>query len=303
MNFIQNLRHVFLFFIQRNIFLAVFVSFLYYMSVNHYQVTAKMLNNLMPTNFEYWATLAQNQEAPDINQLKQSKKYYQKLIKLFSDDTASMNLLAFIYFYSGDLEMAKKLYQESARINSRYFGTHYNLGLIYFLQKDYVQAELSFKKCLVGSLAVASEFIYSSRAYLPIRKSIPQFETFIQKKISQENSWASSMLAVSVYLRNFPAIAQGQFQVDSNLEFQDFLYFRLGQEALYFKQYSTAVYFFQESLNKNPEYLPALHGLGVSLQTLGKSDVAAKIFYKEKVLRKTSKKSSVKEAFLNPQVF
>ena len=288
---------------QRNFILAIFVAYIYYICVNHYQVTAKMLNNLMPDNFDYWAAVAQDQASPDIGQFKQSTQYYYKLVKLFAEDTAAMNMMGYIYFYSGEWEKAKKMYLQSARVNPADGGTQYNLGQIYFLQKNYPKAEEYFKRYLVSSSEASIQFIYSARAYLPIRKSIPQFERFIEKKKQEESNWASSLLALSVYLKNFPEFMQGRYSVDSRLNLQDYIYCRLGQEALEFKQYSAAVGFFQESLNRNPDYLPTIEGLTLALQKLGKMDMAAKLIYKGQSLKNALGESKGKERFLQLQIF
>jgi tetratricopeptide (TPR) repeat protein len=93
-----------------------------------------------------------------------ARKEYREAIDSYKEALASMpvlwNKIGIGYHQLGQLDLAKKHYEEAIKLDSKYSEAINNLGTIYYARRDYKRAEKEYRKAL--KLAPMSASVYSN---------------------------------------------------------------------------------------------------------------------------------------------
>ncbi len=141
------------------------------------------------------------------------RMYYQKAATLFPNNDDAQALLAFTQYYQKDIPQAIESYQRSLDRNPYFFWGYYNLGVIYFQQKDYSKSAQMLSKAVSLNPEITLRILYQSALYRQIWKSLPNPQATLQVNLEQGRQDAGRLLAVC-----FLRIKTGN--IDNSLEEQ-----------------------------------------------------------------------------------
>ncbi|MDE2221763.1 MAG: hypothetical protein KGK03_01695 [Candidatus Omnitrophica bacterium] len=94
--------------------------------------------------------------------------YYQLTANYFPDNDVAQYLLGFCDYYMEHMDKAKRHYEKSLAINPYFFWTYYNLGVIYFRQRDYYHSAVFLNKALSVRKEIALAMLSQSPFYRQI---------------------------------------------------------------------------------------------------------------------------------------
>jgi len=94
--------------------------------------------------------------------------YYNRIVEFFPSISDAYDMLGFCYYHLGELDKAVANYETAASINSNYFWTYYNLGIIYLKMGNSSKALINFNKGLQANPEVTLKTIAGSKVYQQI---------------------------------------------------------------------------------------------------------------------------------------
>ena len=270
------------------LYLIVFLIFFYFIGGN-FEVSSEIqaLNRIMPP-FEPLVEFTEKGTSIDGDILDQQVLYFKNVLKHMKGFSAADEMLGLSYFYQGNKELAERFLQEAVANNPDSFWFFYNLGLYYYKAKDYSQAITYFKKALGCSPKRTMQFMYTSKIYLPI---------FLASKLDMNKELGSRLQRGYSYNYRFiiqSYLEQEDYQnvlthavagIQTNLDQEGVYQYYAGMAAYYLKDFKTAIYYLQESIKRNPRYSNAFYYLGMSVQALGKEDLANNFLKQAEILK------------------
>ena len=255
------------------------------MTVNFNLTRLKILNYL-ETPLDYLFLFSEGKEPFDQHKFHAYLDYYENLAAYIPDLAEAHGLLGFCYYHLGQKNQAIRAYQKAIESKSDFFWFHYNLGIIYFKEKNYKLAAESFKKAMVLNPKDTVVLMMNSKVYSGIggknRFILDKDFTFsnileeIDKRIRSAYESCYLLLTLSYYhLEDYRNLKQSAMNFFSLKTQQKALYAYLTGLANYqLKDYKTAVSYLNESIKLNPHYADAYQYLGLSLQKLNQKDLA-----------------------------
>jgi rhomboid protease GluP len=81
------------------------------------------------------------------NELTNAEKYFKICQKLKSDFPPVYNDLGIVAKKKGNIVSAKQLFMKAISLNKNYAAAYFNLGLLYYQNKEFEYALQNFKKC------------------------------------------------------------------------------------------------------------------------------------------------------------
>jgi len=113
------------------------------------------------------------------------------------------------------------------------------------------------------------------------------------------------LLVASQYqLKNYPEVLLlAEKGIDANLEKGGALHYYAGLGSYQLKEYEHSFSFLKESIRRDPNDAQAYYHLGLSLQALGKKQMAEETFQKAAYLQSIKSQSRSKEDNIRIQIF
>ena len=139
--------------------------------------------------------------------------YYQKAAELFPKNEDAYVLLGYTEYYQKSINDALRDYQKSIELNPYFFWSYYNLGVIYFQQKDYMKSVWMFTRALSLNHTMTLEILHQSGLYRQIWKHVNNPPQLLQSNLEQGRQDAGVLLAAS-YLKG-KAFAQSLQVLDN----------------------------------------------------------------------------------------
>jgi tetratricopeptide (TPR) repeat protein len=129
-----------------------------------------LLNGTLPPAQPAAPTAVKPQLSPEsLGDVYMVRKMYREAIESFREasqkDPVVINKIGIAYHQLGELEKAKKSYEQAVKLKPDYGEAHNNLGAIYYSQKSYRKAVNTYKKALRYSPDSASIHMNLSIAY------------------------------------------------------------------------------------------------------------------------------------------
>jgi len=153
----------------------VIVFLLVIFTLKHEQALTKAefqtLNRLMPYFDEFVDHVI---KGDTVDQVDWSRyiHYFEKVTEYVPFLADARFLLGYCYYQIGKEQKALSVLQESIELNSAFFWSHYNMGIIYFKNNQFARAAEAFEKALKTKPEAAIKVITISQVYLPLIKKI-----------------------------------------------------------------------------------------------------------------------------------
>ena len=110
-------------------------------------------------------------------------------------------LLGFCYYHDGRMDEAITAYQRASQLNPAFFWPYYNLGVIYFNQKNYTAAAPYFKQAAATDPRETLREIFTSHIYMEILNLGKEMREAIQKNLTASYKEAYESFLLSEYYR------------------------------------------------------------------------------------------------------
>lgn len=149
--------------------------FQHHIQKNRQTIHTRLIDYCMPSFVDFNRFIS---NAPDVTEAntKNYLKYFEIISKHFPTKHAD-TILGNLYAISGNFSKAEHILKTALKYDPDFFWTHYNLGLLYFHQKNYPQTIVSMRAALNQSPEISVEKIFSSEAYMQILRKHPSTQT------------------------------------------------------------------------------------------------------------------------------
>lgn len=97
--------------------------------------------------------------------LEQWRRYFDDIARFAPGLWEAHGLLGFYHIVDGNLPMAKRSISKAQAINPNYWANTYNLGVIYFREKDYEKALMYFQKAGTSDMKLNALALLNSKLY------------------------------------------------------------------------------------------------------------------------------------------
>ncbi len=97
--------------------------------------------------------------------LEQWRRYFMDITRFAPALWEAHGLLGFYHIVDGNLPMAKSSISKAQAINPNYWANTYNLGVIYFREKDYEKALMYFQKAGTSDMKLNALALVNSKIY------------------------------------------------------------------------------------------------------------------------------------------
>jgi len=110
-------------------------------------------------------------------------QYYEKLAEYMPQKAEAHALLGFCYYHTGKREEAKAAFIRAIQLNPDFFWTPFNLGVIYFYQDRYQEADVMLRRALALKPEATLKTIFSSKIYGEIIRSAKNFDYAVEENL------------------------------------------------------------------------------------------------------------------------
>lgn len=267
----------------------------------YFRIRLKVLNRLRPESITELVNFAKNPAVNSKNEsLDKFRFYYQNVYDLMPDRIDALGLVGYCQYYLGDSEKAVAAYEKAIEINPHFFWFYYNLGTIYFQQKEYDKAIAALGKALTMEPENVMRVIsISPRIYMPIIKgsnpSLDEAQILNQMRKGYRNAYLMVVLS-SLEKEDYESMLKASLKaIDGKLDGAGDFYFYAGLAFYKMKKPEEAMFFLKRCLEKNPKYAQAIKYLGILSVESGTNELGLKLIAQSNMLEKS------KEAYvLNP---
>jgi tetratricopeptide (TPR) repeat protein len=279
------------------LYFAIFIFFTFFIG-NNFKMSSDIqaLNRIMPS-FE--PLVAYNEQGKLINEevLDQQVLYFKSVLRYMTGFSAAHELIGITYYLQGEGSLAERSFKDAVKTNPDMFWFLYNQGIFYYKKKNFSLATESFEKALACDPKKTLQFMFVSKIYLPlfISSKLDLGNTLAQRL--QEGYASAYQFIIDGYLQQDDyanAIRYAKLGVQTNLDQRGIYHYYVGMSSYYLKDFKTAIFYLQESVKKNPSYANSFYYLGMSIQAVGKEELANTFLEQAKKL-KTSQDPLQKE--------
>ncbi len=270
------------------LYLIIFLLFSFVIG-NNFKVASDIqaLNRIMPS-FEPLVKFNEQGKAIDDEILDQQVLYFKSVLRYMKGFSAAHEMIGLTYYLQGKEDLAEKSFAEASKNNPDMFWFFYNEGLLYYKKRNYTSAIERFQKALDCDPKRTLQFMFASKIYLPI---------FIASKLDLGNTLAQRLqagyasayrLMIDSYLQQddyASALRYAMTGTQTNLDQHGIYHYYVGMSSYYLKDFKTAILYLQESVKKNPSYANGFYYLGMSIQAVGKEELANTFLEQAKKLK------------------
>ena len=115
-----------------------------------------------------------------LNDKVKSLDYYNKALKLNSNNAVTWSNMGIIYFEQGDMKKAMEVYKKSISIDPNYADAHLNLGSVLGMLKKYDEALIEFDKAIQLDPQNSKSYFFKGITYQNM-KNMEEAKTWIEK--------------------------------------------------------------------------------------------------------------------------
>ena len=121
----------------------------------NFGIKIRIIDNLMPDSFSYLVDLSSGRRSADQTRLMPYLNFYGTVYRFFPERSDALNLLAFCYYYFGEIGQAKASYQKALEILKRKISPE--LEKIKALQEKFSRRDLAHLEEYYSSLGMELE--------------------------------------------------------------------------------------------------------------------------------------------------
>ncbi len=163
----------------------------------------RTLNRLMPPLSELVRSNF-TQEPLGSEQLAKYEFYYRKVTEYMPQNANGYYMQAYCLARMGRTAEAIQAYRASIDRNSKFFWSHYNLGLLYIAEQEYEQAGQSLSAALQSSPELSLKMILSSKVFQQLMLQTPNPGPMMTDHIKQAFANAQRLKALADHLQKTP---------------------------------------------------------------------------------------------------
>ena len=149
----------------RAIVLYLIAFGLFHWLVDLDRMKIKLINRVVPASTEDLVLFSLNPASKDPAILDKYLLYFKTTVKVLDKSAAAHGLLAYCEYYRGNKNKAIGEFRKAIAINPEFFWFQYDLGVIYFLQGDFKNAQEVLGKAVNSRPEGTFIFINVSRIY------------------------------------------------------------------------------------------------------------------------------------------
>jgi tetratricopeptide (TPR) repeat protein len=287
-------------------FLYLFLMLFFYRIVDVEKLQLKIADELK-VPIDYLILFSDDKVPFDSSRFHQQVSYYEHLQTFVPNLPEIHGLLAFCYYYLGDVDRSAQYFRKAAAEAPHQFWFLYNLGIISYEKRDFKKAAEFFKNATSQEIITTLQFVNESRIYRnfdnPIidEDGLPDLAKgdivgLMKEHIDEAYANSLQMLVhCEESLKNYQAIIKTcQMALEQNIYPKGFFYYYLGFGAFELKRFQIAQGALQASLLRNPLHRESLRYLGLCYQELQNPQLAR--FYQKK-FEETSSAAATEDDF------
>jgi tetratricopeptide (TPR) repeat protein len=259
-------------------YLACF--FLIWLVLDYHQLVdnavPQTMSRLTPP-MDYYVEFVDKEDHYDRFKLMNCVNYHKAVADFFVIQKAeAYGMLGFCYERLGQEPQAVSSYRQAIALNPDYFWPYYDLGVIYYKQARYAQAEDYFQRGLEQDPVKTLVLLSRSKVYNDVRLSKQSGTYDFLQGLKQGRTKAYILLMDSL----FKTGAYDQlwktalYGLKEDLDMQGIFYYYAGVAAFYLKSYKQAIELLQIAIQNDPENADALMFMGMCLHLANKDDIA-----------------------------
>jgi len=257
------------------------------------------LSRFIP-DFTYLLDFRDQKTPLDKTRLQEYYNYFSKANEFLPNKADILGMQGYCAYYLGKEKEALAIYQQTILTYPYSFGFRYNLGAIYFKAGRFPEAISAFEQALQMNVPQNISFITTSRIFFPLMRTLLKAneELKIYLRAGFERCYTILLASLEQTGDFTKALHYSLAATKSPFNNPAFFAYHAGIETYHLGKYHEAVFFLQKSLQLSPDNPDAFYYLGLSLQKIGKLDLAATTLKKGEEL----KQAGITNPFSNPQV-
>lgn len=214
--------------------------------------------------------------------------YYHKAVANFfiTQKAEAMGMLGFCYERLGEAEMAKSAYKDSISLNPDYFWPYFDLGVIYFNENKFSQAENYFHQAIdqmpIKTIVLLSRSKVYNDVHLSQREgSYDYLDGLKQGRLQAYVLWMESLNKMGLFDQLLLGALNG---IQEGLDLKGVFYFYAGLACYNQKSYQKSLQFLQIALQKDPQNTEAVFYMGMCLKESNRVDMANFLINKSQLM-------------------
>ena len=263
------------------------------------------LNRLRP-NSDYLLDLTHGRKRVDQRQLRNYIYYYGTLVRFVKNKTPALGILGLCYYYLGDYDKARHLYEKAIKEDPRFFWFYNNLGLIYFKQGQHRDAVKIFREAIAANPDTTLKIMRAEKTY-----RLMLFETDVNsdykafKKMKVYYTHCYHLLVLSYeHLGDYTSVYDvAHDAIAEELPDQGFFLYYAGLGQLKMGNLPRAIYYLTECIKQYPHYTKAYAALVTALTNIGQQQKAQQILIMRSQLDPTKEEPGFDPNTILPQIF
>ncbi len=277
-------------FFKRAILIPLSFIIIYFLLVDHPKVKLKAVSHLM-IPIDYLIVYQNDEEPFNEKRFKELIEFYKSFISYDSNAWDAHSLLAYCYYHIGDVEKSVQSYLQASKMMPDFFWNYYNLGVIYFKQRQYLKASQYFKKAIDSSpnktiYEFEKSVLYSYVAdkdrfgreyrWMEVYADFEKVELNLQQGFVKSYEFMiKSYFEAGDYEKALLAASRG---IKSGLADKSFLYYYAGMASFKLGEFERAIEFFMGGLDLSKEQSAFWQNIGLSYQLLNREEAAQEAF-------------------------
>ena len=240
---------------------------------------AQTLNRLIPQDVGKILLLSREPDAVSSQDLRSIIYYFKKAQQYRSDANGADGIIAYCYYYLGDISKAIEHYKKDLNENPQYFWSHFNLALIYFQQGDVQEAVDHLQICLLLQPDVSLNMMSSWKTYQQVLGNQRDNVPLIGGSMTEAYDDAYQILLAGYERSNdFERMeATAQKALELHFDGKDVFYYYTGLGAFKRKDFARAGYFLQKAVEENMAMAPAYYYLGQCALIAGNANLSKEL--------------------------
>lgn len=237
---------------------------------------------------DYFKELIDKKDGFDPERVRECLYYHQKVIDFAPRYRAEgYAMKGFCYERQGRYGQAIRAFERSAELNSSYFWVYYDLGVLYYHQKDYRQAQKYFEMAVDQDPATAALVDMTSKVYKDVIASDRKGDYNLNQSIKEgyHRSFVFLVLCAE-QLKNYPLMLTTALKAAEGDRWHDpaFFYYA-GVAAYHLGSFEKSVELLRKYLEGNPISWEAMHYIALSMQGMGQAEMARAFLEKSEAFR------------------
>jgi tetratricopeptide (TPR) repeat protein len=212
------------------------------------------LNRIRPYDIGKLPYLSYEKDFMSKDSIIETMNYMRKVKNYRPGEPGLNSVIAYCYYYLGDMPMAIEYYLRDLKENPEYFWSHYNLGLIYFKQGDFDKSVGEFKKVLELRPDVAANQMRNWSVYHQIigqRQTIDKVLPTESLGVFYQNLY-KMLIKGQEELNDFSGMEiSAQHIIEMNVGGEEVFYYYSGVAAFERKDFTRAIFFLKKTIEMN----------------------------------------------------